>query len=915
MKTTNHFIMPKIIRMPGLMILLLTVACTPTNDQSTKGSEISSATMWNTEWPVLKTYSGQNLNEVAMPLGGIGTGTVSLGGRGDLRDWELMNRGAIGYLPAFKLVKPTIANGPFFALYYKQQEGEGKIRVLEGPVPVKEYYGDWGADAVNSGFPRFEGTTFAAAYPLAQVNFSHNEVPLQVRLEAFNPLVIGDADKSGIPVSVLRYVLTNQGDQPVETAVCGMVPNYIGVDGWSGEPKGNYNDYRTGQGLKGLYMYSEGVDPKDVNWGTMALTTTSSEEVTYRTSWAGLGWNWTFREFWDDFIADGALTDHPEMKQTNEDDKKIDFIGDALEKGKEKIKTPPATLAVKVKLAPGESKEVTFMLTWHFPNRRAWDHGTHHAGSNGGEEIVGNYYTTQYKDAWEVAERTTSDLQALEEETVRFVSALVDSDIPEVIKEAGLFNLNNLRSQTVFRTADGFPFGFEGTGSIQGTKIGASRSSGWGFGTCFHVWNYESTIPFLFGDLATKFREVEFMYATQDDGAMSHRVGLPLELRGKGFKHWAADGQMGTLIKMYREWQLSGDDEKLREMWPNIKKAMSFAWTGIWDQDKNGVMEGSQHNTMDINYLGPNPQMAAWYLGALRASEEMARYLGDQAFAEECNNLYHKGRAWIDANIFNSEYYEHHIPEGTSKVAQLGKGCLVDQLVGQYLAHTAGLGYVLDQNNVRTTLKSIMKYNYVDNFNEHFNTFRSFGLGDEAGLIMASYPRGDLLDFPFPYYTEIMTGFEYSTAAHMMYEGQVDAGLKVFRAIRNRYDGYKRNPFNEGEYGHRYARAMAAWAGILAYTGFQYSAIDKNMAFNPEEGKYFWSNGYRYGIVEIKDNGNNKSVILNSLNGDLTLKSFMLNGFGQLNFEELRRFESGQAIAFEIENNDVQAGLPINAAL
>ena len=130
-----------------------------------------------------------------------------------------------------------------------------------------------------------------------------------------------------------------------------------------------------------------------------------------------------------------------------------------------------------------------------------------------------------------------------------------------------------------------------------------------------------------------------------------------------------------------------------------------------------------------------------------------------------------------------------------AKVGQLGKGCLVDQLAGQYLAHTAGLGYVLDRDHVQTTLKSIMKYNYIDNFNEHFNTFRSFGLGDEAGLIMASYPSGDLLDFPFPYYTEIMTGFEYSTAAHMIYEGQVDAGIKVYRSIRDRYDGYKRNPF------------------------------------------------------------------------------------------------------------------------
>lgn len=546
------------------------------------------------------------------------------------------------------------------------------------------------------------------------------------------------------------------------------------------------------------------------------------------------------------------------------------------------------------------------MLTWHFPNRRGWDVGTGSTGKYNGNEIVGNHYTTLYTDAWDVAERTASELGELEKETVRFVSALVKSDIPDVIKEAGLFNLNNLRSQTVFRTSDGLPFGFEGTGSLKGTKIGALKRSGWGFGNEISVWAYESTVPFLFGELAIKFREVEFLHAMREDGSISSRVGLPLELRAKRMDVLRADGQMATLIKIYRDWQLSGNDEKLREMWPNIKKAISFAWRGTWDQDKDGVMEGRQTNTYDSEqgYVGPNPMMAGWYLGALRATEEMARHLGDEVLEEESRTLYENGRKWIDANLFNGEYYEHQIPEGISKVGQLGKGCQVDQLVGQSLAHTAGLGYVLDRHHIRTTLQSVMKYNYVDNFSEHFNTFRSFTLGDEAGLIVASFPYGELLDFPQPYYTEAMTGFEYSTAAHMIYEGQVDAGLKVFQNIRDRFDGYKRNPFNEGEFGHRYARAMAAWAGILAYTGFNYSAVVKSMRFNDIRGKYFWSNGYQYGTVEIKDNAENKSIRLSSLDGELSLNSFTLNGYGLVEFEGTKHIESGQSIEFEVEKSN-----------
>ncbi|MET2985596.1 GH116 family glycosyl-hydrolase [Aureibaculum conchae] len=867
-------------------------------------AQIIIAQNWNNNWPILKTYEGKYIEEVAMPLGGIGTGTVSVGGRGDLRDWEIMNRGALGYLPAFKFVGPTIANGPFFALYYKEQNKDAAIKVLEGPVSTKEYYGDWGADAVNSGFPRFEETTFSAAYPLAQINFQHKDVPLDIRLEAFNPLIMGDADKSGIPVAILRYVITNKTDKPIETSVVGMVPNYIGVDGWSGKPKDNYNDYKESNDIKGLYMYSNGVDKKDVNWGTMALTTLSQGEVSYRTSWARLGWNWTFREFWDDFIEDGELTDHPESRKVVDGDGKTTFMDghNVTEAGK--IETPPATLAVKQTLQPGESKKVTFMLTWHFPNRKAWDAGVSYSWGYGKDTIVGNYYTTQYKDAWDVAEKTANKFDDLEEETVNFVSKLVDSDIPEVLKEAGLFNLNNLRSQTVFRTADGLPFGYEGTGSVKGTKIGASKSSGWGFGTCSHVWNYESTVPFVFGDLSTKFREVEFLHTVNDDGGQSYRVTLPIE-NSKKYTGRAADGQMGTLIKIYRDWQLSGDDAKLKEMWPNIKKSMAFAWTGIWDKDKDGVMEGEQHNTMDIAYRGPNPQMAAWYLGALKASEKMANHIGDKAFAKTCKTLFDKGNKWIDANIFNGEFYEHHIPEGTSKIAQLGKGCLVDQLVGQYLSHTAGLGYVLNENHVQTTLKSIMKYNYIDNFNDHFNTFRSFALGEEAGLVMASYPNeGTLLDFPFPYYTELMTGFEYSTAAHMLYEGQTENGLQIFKDIRNRYDGYKRNPFNEGEYGHRYARAMAAWAGILGYTGFNYSAVDKTINFNAKAGTYFWSNGYQYGTLTIQNNTKGKKVALTVENGSITLKSFTLNGYGKVKFKKEKVFSKTTNVTFIVKENN-----------
>jgi hypothetical protein len=410
-------------------------------------------------------------------------------------------------------------------------------------------------------------------------------------------------------------------------------------------------------------------------------------------------------------------------------------------------------------------------------------------------------------------------------------------------------------------------------------------------GSCTHVWNYEQATAFLFGDLAKTMREVEFGYATKENGAMSFRVNLPLTA-ATSWGSVAADGQMGTIMKMYRDWQLSGDDEFLKKLWPNVKRSMEYAWQeGSWDADADGVMEGSQHNTMDVNYSGPNPQMQFWYLGALKAIEKMAVAMGDKKFAKQCEAVYKSGAEWTEKNLFNGEYYEQQVLDPKTKEVitdysspempryQLAKGCLVDQLVGQYMAHICNLGYLGSKENKKKTLESIMKYNYLPTFEDHFNNMRSYVMGDEKGLLMASWPKGRP-KVPFPYFNEVMTGFEYTAAAGMIYEGMTDDGLLCVKNIRDRYNGRKRSPFDEAECGHHYARAMASWALIPALTGFHYSAVEKTMEFAPKEGTFFWSDGYAWGTVIIKKAGNGYLVDLKPEYGTIILKELILTGVG-----------------------------------
>ncbi len=834
-------------------------------------------------WPVLKTYDQEHIQKIKMPVGGIGTGTISLTGRGSLEDWEIMNRPAKGFNPTLENWGPVREKGPFFAIYIEDGEGKTHTRLLEGMPDESNYESANGALANQIGLPRFGHAEFKTAYPFGQAILSDDVLPVEVVVGAFNPLIPGDVDNSSIPMMVLSYKVKNTSSKDISISLSGTIQNFIGFDGTRGKAIKNINTIREENGLKGIHYSSNGVDPESEQWGTMSFVSLNEGQTTYRTAWQKKTGRWDKKrlDFWDDFSEDGVL----EPRENDE------------------ANAPMGSMAVKTTLKAGEEKNFRFLIAWHFPNRQTWDKPGFQKMI---KQTMGNYYATLYDDSWDVITKTLPQLPALEEKTKLFVNSLIESDIPEEIKEASLFNLAHLRTQLAFRIKTGQLLGWEGIFDDRGSC----------FGSCTHVWNYEQTTAFLFGELAKTMREVEYKYATDDEGMMSFRAYLPLDSAQKWNKA-AADGQMGCVMKFYRDWQLSGDDAFLKEHWPKVKQSLEFCWIpGGWDADKNGVMEGSQHNTMDVEYFGPNPQMGFWYLGALKAASEMASYLGDKKFAKTCDQLYAQGSAWMDANLFNGEYYVQHIqpPMSADNVApsllgatsgskaidltspdyQLGEGVLVDQLIGQVFAHIVGLGYLADEAKVKKTTASIMKYNYMDKMYAHANFHRSYAMGDESALLMAAYP-GERPEKPFPYFTEVMTGFEYTAAIGMLQEGQTEDGLKCIRNIRDRYDGKKRSPFNEAECGHHYSRAMIAWAGVLVTSNFQYSAVEKSMSFTSEPGTYFWSNGYAWGTCNVKENGAELTV----LSGEVELDSFSLDGLGTKKLKG-KMISSGESLNIEI---------------
>jgi non-lysosomal glucosylceramidase len=371
-------------------------------------------------------------------------------------------------------------------------------------------------------------------------------------------------------------------------------------------------------------------------------------------------------------------------------------------------------------------------------------------------------------------------------------------------------------------------------------------------------------------------REIDFLNNMRPDGSMSFRTPVPLQPGGNRI-HPAADGQMGCVMKVYREWRLCGDDAWLRKLWPEVKRAIEYAWK-TWDADSDGVMEGEQHNTYDIEFYGPNTMMGTLYLGALAAGATMARHLGDSEAASQYRALFEKGRERLDKLLWNGEYYIQKVDESQEKAKkyQYGEGCLSDQLLGQWFADVVGLGPLLPPEHIRAALGAIYKYNYRQTFDEFPNAQRLYALNDERGLLLCSWPRGKRPALPFVYSDEVWTGIEYQVAAHLCYEGLTKEGLAIVQAVRDRYDGARRNPWNEIECGHHYARAMSSWSLLTALSGYRYSAPDGEIRFRPAINaanfRCLFTTGSAWGTYGQWERDGAMRVELDVAEGELTLK-------------------------------------------
>ncbi len=802
-------------------------------------------------------YNGENTKKISFPLGGIGTGCIGLLGNGELADWEIFNRPN----------KCTRNGYSHFAI--KATCGDKTcVKVLHGDTN-EDYMGTSFASSSHVGFgygprenslagyPHFKNVSFDGNFPVAQLTFTDDGFPAVVRLRAFNPLIPHNEFDSSIPTAFFEWEIENTSSEPVRYAIACTVANpaSVSLNERAGDGKNN-----------GITFKRADKDNNELGYSEITLLT-DGNDTDIQQYWFRGSWKDGCTMYWKNFSKLERMPERIYPEPSNYDHGTVVSYIDIPSCGKASLR---------------------FVISWHVPvAENYWSPRS----DNIDEKTWRNYYATVFEDSLASAKYSLENFDALFEKTMSFSNALQSCTLPEAVKDAISSNLSVIKTPTALRLEDGSFWGWEG----------CTERAGSCFGTCQHVWNYAYAMPYLFPSLERSIRENTIKYALQDDGATSFRINLPLKNEMTTGRP-CLDGQMGEVIKCYREWKLSGDNEWLKSHSESIFKMLEYAWSkdnqDKWDTDMDGVLEGRQHHTLDLELFGPSSWLEGFYLLALDCGAEMARFLGDSERASLYSRLYESGKKWTNERLFNGKYFCQLVDLSDKSVLdqyagtegywndeakeikyQVADGCIIDQMLADWHAALIGVRSVFDSDKKKTSLESLYNNNYNSSMREVTNMWRNFSLNDEAGTIICSFPDGvNVPAIPISYCEETMTGFEYALAGLMISEGFVSEGETMIKAIRDRYDGKKRNPWNEIECGSNYARSMASYALMPIYSGFTFDMTIKHIGFSPilDNGKYVFSVCNSWGTVEFDENG----YLISMLGKSLSLRSISIPNAG-----------------------------------
>ena len=770
-------------------------------------------------------YTGKYLDRVSFPIGGIGAGMFCMDGTGSLSHLSINN-------------KPEIFNEPFSFAAISIKGLKDGAKVLEAQVPEWKMFGQYGSGnggtGKNYGFPRFKNGRFLPRFPFASLQLEDKDIPLAVEITGWSPFIPTDPDNSSLPAGGMEYKFRNNSSKDIDA-----------VFSWNSRNIISENVGRILSAKNGFILTKAASDGSPLGNTGFAATVDDSNAVVDH-CWFRGAWFDPHMILWEDIESCKMPGNNP-------------------------VETPApgASIFVPFKLKPGEEKTVVVNLCWYLPETSL------KIGVNPlNEAKMGFYkpwYSGKFKNLNEVSEYWSANYSDLKKKSELFRDAFFSSTLPPEAMEAVSANLTILKSPTVLRQTDGRLWGWEGCGDKDGCC----------HGSCTHVWNYAQAMAHLFPSLERTLRETEFKVSQNDLGHQTFRSSLPISEPVHDF-HAASDGQLGGIMKVYREWRISGNTEWMKSLYPYVKKSLDYC-IETWDPKHQGYLAEPHHNTYDIEFWGPDGMCTSFYLGALTSIIELSK--AADAPYDQYEVLLKKGKTFMEADLYDGEYFIQKViweglrspnPIEAAKKSystaysaealelmkkegpkyQYGSGCLSDGILGMWIATVCGLNEILDNEKVKSHLVAVHKYNLRQVLYNHSNPQRpTYAVGKDGGLLLCTWPKGGQLSLPFVYSNEVWTGIEYQVASHLMFKGEVEKGLEIVRKCRERYDGRIRNPFNEYECGNWYARAMSSYAILEGLTGVRFDAVNRTLFIDSKIGDFtsFLSTDTGFGNVGLKD--------------------------------------------------------------
>jgi uncharacterized protein (DUF608 family) len=834
-----------------------------------------------------RRFRGASLAQIALPLGGIGAGSVCLNGYGGLQDFSLRHRPSLSAAPE--------RNEPREAAFALLRVEEGGVtRLVEGPLPVGKIwnFGLKGQGHIGGGFeglPRFRSCSFKGEFPFGTACLSDPDLPFVVEVRGWNPFIPLDAESSSLPCAILEYRIANSSDHEAGYAFSYHLSHLAHRLG----EKGAVSEVLPGKGVcfrnteAGLGSSALGfARPSGGDGSSPALPAACGEPI-IKARWFRGGWFDAPSRLWDE-VSHGGF-------EAREGIEYGEFAG-----------RMGGSIQISGRLGPGEAVTIPIVIAWHFPAMPS------EAGLSASGAARRPWYATRWADARAVLFEVIDNHQRLRARTGTFHDALFGSSLPAVVLDAVSANLGVLKSPTLLREEEGGIWAWEGCFSNEGCCAGS----------CTHVWNYAQALPWLFPELERSLRELELLRSMDGRGHVEFRA--PYEgMSARHEFHAAADGQLGGIMKLHREWLVSGDREWLRSMYPLARRSIEYC-IDTWDPRGRGLVEEPHHTTYDIEFWGPEALSSSFYIGALAAMASLAAAAGEDGDAPRYAELAQRAATAASAELFNGEYYQQKViregfivagsaesPAGDADDPgeeaallraegpkyQYGSGCLSDGVFGAWLAELCGVESPQDHAEIRSHLSAVYSHNFRRSLADHVCTQRpGYALGEEAGLLLCTWPRGGRPSLPFVYSDEVWTGIEYQVASHLISEGMVGQGLEIVAAVRARYDGIVRNPWSEYECGNWYARALSSWGLLVAASGWRYEAPTRCLRIAPriavDPFRCFFSTATGWGSFVLRA----ERLEIRLAEGELRVDELRLQRGGDTLILELRRiFRAGRA--------------------